>query len=216
MPPTSANACARGVITHYNEPGSLIGATLADLMTRREVVAIQGDRILFDLAPLSLPFDSRRNWRLPKGPFVLGLVCRAPIVPVFVTRAGWRRYRLSAHPHFNWPAGRVDKTEWVEKAARWWSGLLAAQVRRYWDQWFVFEPAFHKRAASSSTSDTAPQPPQPHAEAPPDEVIPAAGPGATLVYPAAAAYSLWTFLPACCCFFRPPASDAGSSGRLCG
>jgi lauroyl/myristoyl acyltransferase len=137
-------------VIHYNEPGNMLAVKLTALLKDNQIVAIQGDRILFDVSATTLPFSPRHDWRLPAGPFILGLVSRAPLVPLFITRSGWRRYRITAHPAYHWPEGRLDKTTALHHAELWWSQILAETVRQHWHQWFVFEPAF--------TPATAPRP----------------------------------------------------------
>jgi predicted LPLAT superfamily acyltransferase len=129
-------------VIHYNEPGNMLAVKLATLLKENQIVAIQGDRILFDVSATTLPFSSGHEWRLPKGPFLLGLISHCPIVPLFITRVGWRRYRITAHPPYHWPEGRSDKATTLRHAELWWSGILTETIRQHWHQWFVFEPAF--------------------------------------------------------------------------
>ncbi len=143
--PHDDDAC----VIHYNEPGNMLAIKLASLLRENEIVAIQGDRILFEVAGHTLPFSGRHDWDLPKGPFLLGLVSRCPVLPLFITRSGWRRYRITALPLFHWPQGRLDKDDTLLQAASWWSGHLAQAVHEHWDQWFVFESAFTPRADPS-------------------------------------------------------------------
>jgi phosphatidylinositol dimannoside acyltransferase len=127
---------------HYNEPGNMLAVKLASLLKDNQIVAIQGDRILFDVAATTLPFSQNHDWRLPSGPFVLGLVSRVPLFPLFITRSGWRRYRITAHAPFHWPEGRLDKATALKNAELWWSHRLSETISQHWHQWFVFEPAF--------------------------------------------------------------------------
>jgi lauroyl/myristoyl acyltransferase len=132
-------------VIHYNEPGNMLAIKLAGLLRDNQIIAIQGDRILFDVAATTLAFSDTHTWNLPKGPFLLGLISRCPILPLFITRVAWRRYRITAYPCFEWPDGRIDKDLALASVAQWWSDLLAQTVRREWHQWFVFEPAFSPR-----------------------------------------------------------------------
>lgn len=129
-------------VVHYNEPGSMLAVELVKLLQGGEVVAIQGDRILFDVSPQELPFREGITWRLPRGPLMLALVARAPIVPVFVIRLGWRRYRIECGEPFHWPDDARDNEAALEAASQWWSERLRDAVERHWYQWFVFERAF--------------------------------------------------------------------------
>jgi lauroyl/myristoyl acyltransferase len=137
-------------VIHYNEPGNMLAVKLATLLKENQIVAIQGDRILFDVSATTLPFSAEHNWRLPKGPFLLGLISRCPIVPLFITRVGWRRYRITAHPPYHWPEGRSEKTATLRHAELWWSGILTETIHQHWHQWFVFEPAFAPATATTA------------------------------------------------------------------
>lgn len=135
----------------YNKDDRLLGLELAQAIGRGEVVAIQGDRVIFDIAlfPLDIEPSTRSEatyrFRLPKGPFVLAQVTGAPIHPVFILRTGWRRYRVKALPPFPCQAVSRDRDAAVETAARHWvDEILLPVIREHWTQWFVFEPAFEK------------------------------------------------------------------------
>lgn len=138
----------------YNKNDRLLGLELAQSIGRGEVVAIQGDRVMFDVAlfPLDIQPSERSDdtyrFRLPKGPFVLAQVTGAPIHPVFILRTGWRRYRIKALPAFHCKAQARDREAGVEIAARHWvDDILLPVVREHWTQWFVFESAFEKTEA---------------------------------------------------------------------
>ena len=142
-------------VTHYNEPGNLLAVTLATLLKDGEIIAIQGDRILFDVAGMSLPFSCDHEWQLPRGPFLLGMVARTPLFPIFITRTGWRSYAVTAHAPWLWPTGRLEKNATQQQAAMWWSGLLADAVQQHASQWFVFEPVFKRTTGSVAFKPTA-------------------------------------------------------------
>lgn len=129
---------------HYNEPGSMLAVELTKLLQAGEFVAIQGDRILFDVSAHPAEFRDGIEWQLPRGPFMLSLVARVPIVPVFIVRLGWRRYRIIAREPFVWTGDPRDKTGAQDAAARWWSACLREIVEQHWYQWFVFERVFER------------------------------------------------------------------------
>jgi predicted LPLAT superfamily acyltransferase len=64
---------------------------LLQALRRNEIVAIQGDRVYqrrtFDVSFFSQPTS------FPLGPFLLSQVSGAPVLPAFVIRRGWLRYR---------------------------------------------------------------------------------------------------------------------------
>lgn len=130
-------------VIHYNEPGNMLAVRLAALLREQEILAIQGDRILFEVAGMRVPFSATHSWELPKGPFLLGMLSRCPLLPIFITRTAYRRYRVSVFAPYSWPQGRFDKEQATAEAAAWWSRRLAEVVRDHPEQWFVFESVFH-------------------------------------------------------------------------
>ncbi len=129
-------------VIHYNEPGSMLGVELARLLQDGEIVAIQGDRILFDVSPEEVEFRPNVRWRLPRGPFHVAQVARVPIVPVFIIRLGWRRYRIESGAPFVWQGDPRDRAGYQTAAMTWWRDCLRDVIERHWHQWFVFEKAF--------------------------------------------------------------------------
>jgi phosphatidylinositol dimannoside acyltransferase len=138
-------AAAGWFVVHYNRPGGMLAVELTRCLKDHQVVAIQGDRILFDIAPTLLPFDETHDWHLPKGPFLLAQVASCPVFPLFITRTAWRCYRITALSPYESRENGMDRALQREELAIWWSTLLATQVRRSWNQWFVFESAFIPR-----------------------------------------------------------------------
>ena len=133
----------------YNRDDRLLGIQLVQAIHRGELVAIQGDRVLFDISPMDVTVspsgqpDRLCRMRIPKGPFVLALATGAPIHPLFAIRVGWRRYRILELPPILCRANGRDREAAIETAARTWTDeALLPVIREYWDQWFVFEPAF--------------------------------------------------------------------------
>ena len=129
-------------IVHYNTRGGMLAVELTKLLQAGEFVAIQGDRILFDVSPQPMEFSPGIQWQLPRGPFMLAAIARTPIVPIFIIRIGWRRYRIAAGAPFIWTGDPRDKAGAQKAAADWWNSCLQAVVRAHWYQWFVFEKAF--------------------------------------------------------------------------
>jgi predicted LPLAT superfamily acyltransferase len=64
---------------------------LLQALRRNEIVAIQGDRV-YQRHTFEVPFFSQPT-SFPLGPFLLSQVSGAPVLPVFVIRRGWLRYR---------------------------------------------------------------------------------------------------------------------------
>jgi KDO2-lipid IV(A) lauroyltransferase len=65
---------------------------LLQALRRNEIVAIQGDRI-YQRYSADVPFFSGPT-AFPLGPFLLSQVSGAPVLPGFVIRQGWLRYRV--------------------------------------------------------------------------------------------------------------------------
>jgi lauroyl/myristoyl acyltransferase len=100
-----------------------------------EIVAIQGDRVYQPFTAEVAFFGSPT--RFPLGPFLLSYVSGAPIMPGFVIRDGWLRYRLITSQPVRLPhTGDRDRDLRVglEQAAR----FLEDTVRDYPDQWLNF------------------------------------------------------------------------------
>lgn len=129
-------------VIHYNEPGSMLGVELVRAIDEGGIVAIQGDRILFDVAPLKVVFKEGVSWQVPRGPFTLAVVARASIHPVFIIRLGYRRYRVQAFAPILMTVEGRDKESAQRAAAEQWNAVLREVIEQHWWQWFVFEPVF--------------------------------------------------------------------------
>jgi lauroyl/myristoyl acyltransferase len=126
----------------YNTKEGLLGIDLIRALSDGEVVAIQGDRVMFDVSPTSCPFGESVRLRVPVGPFVLAMTARVPILPLFVIRVGMRRYRIVCGEMFHCVRTSRDKQADLDRAVTHWGKVLQGIVRPHWDQWFVFEFAF--------------------------------------------------------------------------
>ncbi len=123
--------------TLYNQEGNLLGVELARLLGEGNIVAVQGDRVIFEVSPMDVEVEPGLMMRLPKGPLFLARATGAPCFPLFITRDGWRRYRVVVLPEMELPPRRrgVD-----DEAARIWAATILGVVRANWRQWYVFEP----------------------------------------------------------------------------
>jgi len=109
---------------------------LLQALRRNEIVAIQGDRIYHPRHSASLPFFSAIA-AFPLGPFVLSQVSGAPVLPGFVIRQGWLRYRvLTGDPILPGQSGddHADQLAGLCKAVH----FLEAQLTLHYDQWVNF------------------------------------------------------------------------------
>lgn len=120
---------------HYNEPGGHLGMELCRRLMAGEIVCVQGDRVIGDVAP-SLHTIEGVTYLIPRGPLVLAEVTGAPCYPVFLTRTGLLSYRIELGRAF---IGRGRKPRAADVAAA-WLPVMHDFLIRHWDQWFVFEP----------------------------------------------------------------------------
>ena len=108
---------------------------LLHALRANEIVAIQGDRVYQPFTADMLFFGSPATF--PLGPFLLSYVSGAPIVPGFVVRQGWLRYRVIMGNPIRLPhtGNRAeDLRAGLEQATR----FLEDTVRVYYDQWLNF------------------------------------------------------------------------------
>lgn len=125
----------------YNEPGAMLGVKLARALGNGELVAVQADRVLFEVSSIEVAWEGRRI-RLPQGPFVLAVTSNAPIFPLFITRLGRQRYRIEVREPILCQRQAGGNAAAVRQAAESWMNILGDVIYRHWDQWLVVEPAF--------------------------------------------------------------------------
>jgi lauroyl/myristoyl acyltransferase len=123
----------------FNTKASDLAFDLLHAVQSGEVVAIQGDRVTEGIASVEATLFGRRTL-LPAGPFALAMAARAPIYPVFVMRAGRRRYRLVARAPIHVVRTSRDRDEDIRRGVEMWIAALDEAIRSGWQQWFNFEP----------------------------------------------------------------------------
>lgn len=123
--------------TLYNEEGGHLGIELARLLREGNIVAVQGDRVMFDVAPMNVEVEPGLMMRMPKGPLFLARATGAPCFPLIILRDGWRRYRVVVLPELALPP-RTRGAD--DEAAKIWGRTILRMVRKHWQQWYVFEP----------------------------------------------------------------------------
>ena len=123
--------------TLYNTGDGLLGVELAKHLREGNLVAVQGDRVVFDVSPLDVEVEPGLVLRLPKGPLALARATGAVCQPLFVTRRGWRRYRITVRPPLVLPPRERGAAE--DPAAAVWAHAVLDIIRPNWAQWFVFE-----------------------------------------------------------------------------
>lgn len=129
--------------TLYNQEGNLLGVELARLLGEGAIVAVQGDRVIFDVSPMEVEVTPGLVMRLPKGPLFLARATGAPCFPLFIVREGWRKYRVIVLPEMRLP---LRKRGVEDDAARIWAETILGVVRCHWRQWYVFEPLLKRTA----------------------------------------------------------------------
>ena len=132
---------AGAVKVEYNTAGSLLSFDLLHALRQGEIISIQGDRVIGDVAqsPVTL-FD--RRVLLPTGPFVLAVVAQVPIYPLFIVRSGHHRYTIVAQKPIPVIRTNESRNETVATAMEQWSGVLQSMIENHWAQWFAFTPVF--------------------------------------------------------------------------
>ena len=136
-----AQTGAGAVRVDYNTPGNQLSFDLLNALRNGEIVSIQGDRVVGDLATANAKLFGR-DAALPIGPFILAQVARCEIFPLFIARAGYRRYRIITGEPFTCPRNDRPREEDIAEALQNWSVVLESIIRRHWDQWFAFLPIF--------------------------------------------------------------------------
>jgi KDO2-lipid IV(A) lauroyltransferase len=109
---------------------------LLQALGRNEIVAIQGDRVYHERHGAKVMFFGALA-EFPLGPFLLSQVSGAPVLPGFVVRRGWQRYRvLLGEPILPASTGsrEQDQRMGLCQAVR----FLEAQLANYYDQWVNF------------------------------------------------------------------------------
>jgi lauroyl/myristoyl acyltransferase len=120
---------------HYNEPGGHLGMELCRLLLAGEIVCVQGDRVMGDVAPARARIDGV-TYQIPRGPLVLAEVTSVPCYSVFLRRRGRLAYTIEIGRPFH-AGGTKAKADAI---AAEWLPVMHDFLLRHWDQWFVFEP----------------------------------------------------------------------------
>jgi KDO2-lipid IV(A) lauroyltransferase len=134
------NLMASGRIKTVDLKGG-VAATLELLqaLRRNEIVAIQGDRV-YQRHTFEVPFFSQAT-SFPVGPFLLSQVSGAPVLPAFVVRQGWLRYRaLIGDPIPRVPPSvtRGSEDAGLREAMCQAVRSLETTLTIYYDQWMNF------------------------------------------------------------------------------
>jgi len=129
-----------GVKVDYNTAGALLSFDLLKSLRDGEIVSIQGDRAEGDVAQISGQLFGAEA-KMPTGPFVLSLVAQTPIYPLFIARAGCRRYKIIVEKPIR-VQSTGDREADIGRGVAEWCDVLEEIVAGHWDQWFAFVPIF--------------------------------------------------------------------------
>jgi KDO2-lipid IV(A) lauroyltransferase len=105
-------------------------------LRRNEIVAIQGDRVYQPRYNAEVPFFAEPA-AFPLGPFLLSQVSGAPVLPGFVIRQGWLRYRVlmgDVIPPMLCGDRDANQRAALSKAVR----FLETTLPFHYDQWLNF------------------------------------------------------------------------------
>jgi lauroyl/myristoyl acyltransferase len=122
----------------FNTKATELALELLETVRGGGIVAIQGDRVTEGISGLPATLFGK-SLVVPAGPFALAMAARVPIYPVFVIRAGRRRYRLLTAEPIEIVRSRDRDADFARAVAA-WTATLERLVREHWQQWFTFEP----------------------------------------------------------------------------
>ncbi|MEP6955478.1 MAG: hypothetical protein ABI883_01530, partial [Chthoniobacterales bacterium] len=122
-------AGAGAVKIDYNVGGSLLSFDLLGALRAGEIVSIQGDRVIPGVAEAEGKLFGHAV-RLPAGPFTLALVAQVPIYPLFIARAGYRRYRVIVRPPLIVTRTTRSRDEALRVAVEQWCEVLEGVVAK--------------------------------------------------------------------------------------
>lgn len=134
--------------TLYNQPGNLLGVELARCLREGHVVAVQADRVMFEVSEMEVEVEPGLIMKLPRGPLALARATNAPCYPLFVTRRDWRLYTVTVGAALDLPPRKRGQED---PAAQIWGCELLGMIRSAWWQWFVFEELFERRTKGSAS-----------------------------------------------------------------
>src|SRR2546423_8476147 len=129
---------AGAVRVGYSSEGPSLAFDLLNDLRDGEIICIQGDRVVGDVAraPVKV-FD--RELLLPNGPFVLSLVAETPIYPLSIVRTGYRKYKIIGREPIVCSRGNSSRDAIIADAMQRWAHVLEEITSGYWPQWFAFK-----------------------------------------------------------------------------
>jgi KDO2-lipid IV(A) lauroyltransferase len=134
--------------------GPIASMKLLAALRGNEIVAIQGDRVYQGFSA-ELPFFGAPA-SFPLGPFFLAYITGAPVLPGFVVRKGWLRYRVIMSDPIELPQ-TGDRERDLEAGLRQAVRFLEENVRKYHDQWLNFFEFWPAAAHNEGPATVEPQ-----------------------------------------------------------
>ena len=115
--------------------GAAATMELLQALRRNEIVAMQGDRV-YQRHTADMPFFSKPA-AFPLGPFLLSQVSGAPVLPGFVIRESWLRYR-ACMGDLILPARADEGDAGLQVALDQAVRFLEKTLTTHYDQWMNF------------------------------------------------------------------------------
>ena len=125
----------------YSSDGALLSFDLLNALRQGEIVSIQGDRIIPGVAMVDGEMFGQAV-RVPVGPFTLAQVAQVAVYPLFIVRAGYRRYKIIVREPILVLRGARAREEDITPAVKKWCEVLQATIAQYGEQWFAFGDLF--------------------------------------------------------------------------
>lgn len=129
---------AGAVKVDYNS-STLLSFDLLNALRQGEIVSIQGDRAVGDIAQSPAQLFGH-TVLLPNGPFILSLISGVSIFPLFVVRSGFRRYKIITSTPIQCVRSSGSREEQIATALQQWCCVLEQTINRYRSQWYAFAP----------------------------------------------------------------------------
>ena len=142
---------AGAVKVGYSDDGTSLAFDLLNALRGGEIISIQGDRVVGEVARAPVKFFNREVF-LPNGPFVLSLVSQTPIYPLFIVRTGYRKYKIIAREPIVGFRKSGERDQVIADSMQNWARVLEEIVGEYWRQWFAFAPLFQGTTASEPSA----------------------------------------------------------------
>jgi lauroyl/myristoyl acyltransferase len=134
-------AAGGGVKVDYSGAGAMLSLDLLNALRNGEIVSIQGDRVLGNVASSPVPLFGKKVF-LPSGPFILALTTAAPIYPLFIVRSGYRTYKVIVQESIVCARTGQPRADDLGIVMQGWSEVLERVISRHWEQWYAFAPIF--------------------------------------------------------------------------